>query len=170
MNIKSVKYSSKNGYTFELEAPDVIRVTTHEVLLILLLLKANVSQDQLTAEFNEEEQAVIQRYELLRYQTQLAYTEKDYSSIRPKVLQKQLTTQLEELQATFYYSEDEVIRKSRQWVPLVTQADQEYLKAMKTNKKRHYFEWLERHFGPPSRWLLRQLEAYYANIEPPRAF
>jgi hypothetical protein len=168
MKIKSVKYSSKNGYTFELEAPDVIRVTTHEVLLILLLLKANIAQEQLDAEFSEEEQAVIQRYELLRYQTQLEYSYKDYSSIRPKVLQKQLTTLLEELEATFYYSEDEIIRKSRQWVPLVTQADQEYLKAMKTHKKRRYFEWLERHFGPPSRWLLRQLEAYYAKIEAPK--
>lgn len=63
--IEKMKYSSRNGYSFEFRTPGSFVLKPEEVYILILLLKAQLPQAELDEHFTPEEQAVLHRYEKL---------------------------------------------------------------------------------------------------------
>lgn len=57
-----VKYSSKLGYLVEFAAPGDASISEEDILMLLVHLRAFLSQEEMDKHFSREEQEVIQRY------------------------------------------------------------------------------------------------------------
>lgn len=68
LQMKSVKYSSRGGYTIEWQEPASIRLNASEALYVLALLKNGVPISVLEEKFSFEEREAIYRYHQMHWE------------------------------------------------------------------------------------------------------
>lgn len=76
MRIERLRYSSRSGYQIDLRQAGGFVLDPHQVYLLWVQMKAQLSQQDLNQHFTLEEQAVLHRYQKLMLDKQAELTEK----------------------------------------------------------------------------------------------
>jgi hypothetical protein len=99
MEIKKIKYTSKQGLSVELFEPDSFRLTWDEATMLLLMMKSHLTQSELDENFRPEEQAALERYEKLRLDKIVKTTHTMQDRITPV---RKLHTELKQLLELYF--------------------------------------------------------------------
>lgn len=96
LEMKSIKFSSKGGYSIEWQEPGSVRLSLMEALYLLAAFKNGLSATELEAEFTFEEREVIYRYQEKEWEQLRLLLEKEQSQTRSfQGIQKELKKQLQ---------------------------------------------------------------------------
>ncbi len=173
LELKKVKYTSRNGYALEWQEPYSIRLNANETLLLATLLhNLNLTEKELEEAFDWEEQEVIYRYQ------QKAW-EKVHTAMGKVTEQNDSIQQLERsFKNSLAWALDLIkedwsgFRKDGlQWSAL----DQQKVKANKAFKqglktiyyKKADFQRLLDQYGVPTQAILEQVEARVGTLQKP---
>lgn len=75
MEIKSLRYSNRGGYSVEWFDPGSLRLSLYEVCCILMLLTAGLSEEEMIENFKKTEREIIYRYIDLYHKTYVKRSE-----------------------------------------------------------------------------------------------
>jgi hypothetical protein len=95
MEIRNLKYSTRNGFSVELFEPDSIRLTLPDLILILLFFGTELSQEDLDEAFLPEEQEILHKYHQLKLKNIVKGSARFEADIPAKVLYRELKGRLE---------------------------------------------------------------------------
>ncbi len=163
LQMKSVKYSSRGGYTIEWQEPASIRLNVSEALYVLALLKNGVSISVLEEKFSFEEREAIYRYHQMHWEALRENLNQQQNQIRSlSALQKSLKQVLQwgvdSLNLTFR----DYLREVLCWPaldPKQVKTNQMYRDALKRHCfERAVYERLYQQYGLPSPKILQEVE------------
>jgi polyhydroxyalkanoate synthesis regulator phasin len=90
MEIKSLRYSSRNGISVELFEPGSLRLTVEEACAILLGMKSTLDQKELDENFTQDEQNIISKYEQLNLAKMSRLSDKYRENISVRKIHQEL--------------------------------------------------------------------------------
>jgi hypothetical protein len=166
MKIEKLAYSSRNGYSVEFRRSGSVVLTPDETYILTLLLKAQLTQNELDAHFSAAEQEVLHRYEKLigdkRADLSLKYQDATATKRLRRELREMLALWMEHVPAGYQV----VMEKILGWALQAPEEsgsimDRMILRALKEGRtEKSYFQHLLDYpaWGMPSPEVLAQLE------------
>ncbi len=172
LKINKVRYSSRGGLTVELAPPGAVTLTPEEALLVLIVLRASLTQRDLDEAFNEEEQMVLHRYQALCHDHMMALGRAFLDSGKAQDVASQLKTQLAWSRTCATLEAQEVLEQFLGWrvpgdadsgrVNILEQVIRQRLEDPEHYPKAYFAHLLgQTAWGKVSPETMRQLEKHY---------
>ncbi len=163
LQMKSVKYSSRGGYTIEWQEPCSIRLSVSEALYVLAAFQNGLSASDLEASFTFEEREVIYRYLEKEWKQLRQLIENEQSQTRSfQALQSDLKKRLQWGLAGLNLKFGEYLKDVLCWPvldPKQVKTNQMYRDALNRHCfERGVYERLCQQYGFPSPKILKEVE------------
>ncbi len=175
LELKKVKYTSRNGYALEWQEPYSIRFNAHEILLLSTLLhNLNLTDKELEESFDWEEREVIYRYQQKAWEkVQTAMGKITEQNVSMQQLARKFKDSLAWALDIIKGDWSGFLKNGLQWSEL----DQQKIKANKAFKQGlktiYYqqadFQRLLDQYGAPTQAILEQVEARVGILQKPDA-